>query len=121
MSVMLWLLLAALLCLYSCQSLRIRQRRRAHETLLERVKRLRFYKMLTYLGADPDEYLRAVPLADINQQMQRCMACTTLEICDRCLGEGRRVDNLDFCPNHQSISEHSKTVFEHRLHDAGSE
>ena len=69
MSAMLWFSLAALMCglavLVARMVLSARKNTRDHEVLMNRVKRLRLYKMLKYLGANQDEYLRAVPAADI--------------------------------------------------------
>ena len=119
MSEILWFLLAVLFCGLAIQfaviGLRIRKRGHAHEVLLNRVMRLRMYKMLKFLGASPDEYLSVVPAADINQQIHRCIHCRTTEICDNCLRDGKRIVNMNFCPNHRSLTEHSKTVHLHRL------
>lgn len=92
------------------RSLASKNREQSHAELVNRVKRYRFYKMLEFLGADPDEYLRTIPIEDINQQIERCSSCPQPDYCDRCLGDGKQVDNMDFCPNHPSLSEHSKTI-----------
>ena len=114
MSGILWLLLAVLVCGIAIQAARMvllaKKRARAHEVLLNRVMRLRLYKMLKFLGADHDEYLRAVPATDINQQIHRCSHCKALDICDSCLRDGKKLGNMDFCPNHKSLTEHSKTI-----------
>ena len=119
MSAMLWFSLAALMCglavLVARMVLSARKNTRDHEVLMNRVKRLRLYKMLKYLGANQDEYLRAVPAADINQQIHRCSHCKAPDICDSCLRDGKRIVGMDFCPNHKSITEHSKTISQHRL------
>ena len=119
MNILPWLLFAALTCLLAFQTTRRTQRTKlreqAHETLVNRVKRLRLYKMLKFLGADQDEYLRTVPMAEINRQIHRCSQCKEPEVCDRHLGDGKRVDNLDFCPNQESLAEQSKTIHQSRL------
>ena len=92
-----------------------KKREHAHEVLLNRVMRLRLYKMLRFLGVNQDEYLRVVPAADINRQIHRCSHCNALDICDSCLRDGKSIANLNFCPNHKSLIEHSNTIRLHRL------
>lgn len=119
----LWLLFASLtsyLVFHVTQRVLItRNSEQTHEQLLKRVKRYRFHKMLKFLGADPDEYLDTVPTEEINQQIERCSLCSSPDVCDRYLRDGKQIDNLDFCPNHQSLSEHSKTIHQNRLQHAG--
>jgi hypothetical protein len=116
MSIILWLSLIALVGFLSFHSINTKQKQHAHETLVNRVKHLRLYKMLMFLGADQDEYLRTVPAADINRQIQRCSSCRALDICDSCLHDGHRVDNMNFCPNYSSLVESSKIIHQHRSH-----
>ena len=122
MSHILWLLLAIFVSYLAFQArgktASTKHREQAHEQLVKRVKRYRLYKMLKFLGADPDEYLHTIPAEDINQQIERCSLCPSPDYCDRCLHDGMRVDNMDFCPNHQSLSEHSKTIHLSRLQHA---
>ena len=118
MSTVLWFLFAVLVCgvavVVAKAVLSAKKNEQAHEMLVSRVMRLRLYKMLKFLGANPDEYLRAVPAADVNQQIHRCAHCNEPEICDGFLRDGKRVADMDFCPNHKSLTEHSKTVFKQR-------
>lgn len=119
MTIVLWISIVSLICGCVIQSgravLQAKKKERAHEVLLNRVMRLRFYKMLKFLGVDQSEYLKAVPSADINQQIHRCLHCNALDICDSCLRDGKWITNLNFCPNHNSILKHSDTVRLHRL------
>jgi hypothetical protein len=119
MSGILWLLLTTLLCGPAIQAARMvlmaKKREHAHEVLLNRVMRLRLYKMLKFLGANLDEYLRAVPAAEINQQIHRCSHCKIPDICDSYLRDGKRLGNMNFCPNYKSHFEHSNTIRLHRL------
>lgn len=123
MSYILWLLLATFvsyLAFHAIQKvLKAKYREQAHEQLLKQVKRYRFHKMLKFLGADPDEYLDTVPIEDIDQQIERCSLCSSPDYCDRCLRDGKQVKNMDFCPNHPSISKHSKTIHQSRLQHTG--
>jgi len=108
------LLITTLVCLLSFQTLKKRERAQTQETLLNRVKRLRLYKMLHFLGADQEEFLRAVPKAEVNRLIERCSACSTLDECDRCLRDGHRVYSMSFCPNYKSLCGDSKTVYQNR-------
>lgn len=111
------LLLATLACFLSFRTLRNNEKRkRAHETLVNRVKRLRLYKMLQFLGADQDEFIRVIPGSNINQLIDRCTSCGAIDICDRCLRDGYRVNSISFCPNYKSLCEHSKTIYHHLAH-----
>jgi len=114
MTGILWILIAVLVCGLAIQSARMvllaKKREHAHEVLLNRVRRLRLHKMLAFLGINQDEYLRAVPAADINQHIHRCSHCKELDICDSCLRDGKSIVNMNFCPNHMSLTGHSKTI-----------
>lgn len=116
MNIISWFLVATLVGLFSFQAFRNKKREQAHESLVNRVKHLRLYKMLQFLGADQNEFLRAVPAADVNRLMERCSSCTTVDVCDGCLRDGHRVDSMGFCPNYRSLSEHSKTICNYRDH-----
>ena len=119
MTAVLWISMTLLVCGCVIQFARLALRgiksERAHEVLLNRVMRLRFYKMLSFLGVNQSEYLKAVPAADINQQIHRCSHCDALDICDSCLRDGKWITNLNFCPNHDSILKHSDTARERIL------
>jgi hypothetical protein len=119
MSGILWLftvLLVGSLAIHTVKRVLIaKKKEHAHEVLLKRVKRLRIYKMLKFLGADPDEYLHVIQAVDINRQIHRCTHCKEHESCDSCLLDGKRLVNMNFCPNHQSLTEHSKTIYQRRL------
>ena len=119
MTFVLWISIASLVCGCIIQSARVvlqsKKREHAHEVLLNRVMRLRFYKMLKFLGVDQSEYLKVIPAADINQQIHRCSHCNALDNCDSCLRDGKWIENLSFCPNHKSILKHSDAIYRHRL------
>jgi hypothetical protein len=106
------ILFAILACFLAFKTLKNRkQKRHAHEALVNRVKRLRLYKMLQFLGADRDKFLRVIPSPDINLLIERCSSCDTLDICDRCLRDGYKVNSMSFCPNYRSLCQHSKTMY----------
>jgi hypothetical protein len=83
--------------------------RRAFNARRKELKSLRLTKMLEYLGVDLTDYLRKVPVSDVEQHMSRCKKCKNTEICDACLRDGKQVANMHFCPNYQSLTLHSKT------------
>lgn len=73
------------------------------------LSQLRLSKMLRYLGADIDQYVRRVPFIEIQEAINTCERCRQAERCDRCLRDGRRMDP-HFCPNYDRLIEHSKIL-----------
>jgi len=114
----LYLLLIVLACtlaiLFTKRILMAKNREQAYGVLLKRVRSLRFYNMLEFLGANPEEYLRVIPTADINMQIHRCSRCSTLDTCYSALANPKKIVNMDFCPNYKSINENSKTIYHSR-------
>lgn len=86
------------------------RRQRHHAHLRQQLGGLRLSKMLPYLGADVDEYLRAVPSEDLKEEMHRCGRCLAHATCDACVHEGRLVSDMHFCPVYPSLIRHSQTV-----------
>lgn len=117
MNIALLVLFAIPACFLSFHALRNRkQKKHAHEALAKRVKRMRLYKMLQFLGVDQDKFLDVIPGSDIDLLIERCSACDTADICDRYLRDGYRVSGMSFCPNYRSLCEHSKTIYHHDSH-----
>ncbi|MCK5639806.1 MAG: hypothetical protein KAJ19_03375 [Gammaproteobacteria bacterium] len=85
-----------------------------YQQLKQRVTRLRLSHMLTFLGADLDEYLDKVPREEIEKHIHNCKECKALQTCDDCLGNGRPVSDMNFCPNYRSLTLHSKTLADHQ-------
>lgn len=83
--------------------------RRALNAGRQYIKRLRLTKMLEYLGVDLTDYLRKIPVSDVEQHISNCKKCENTETCDACLRDGRQMANMNFCPNYQSLTLHSKT------------
>jgi len=76
------------------------------KSLANSVDQLRLSKMLTALGIDVDTYLHTERIVDIQQHMDRCSACETLEKCDEQLSKGRLdAADISFCDNEQSLQE----------------
>jgi len=119
MSALLWFMIFSVICGLLFQLAIVvltgKRRKRAKEFLLYRIKQLRLFKMLNFLGVNHDEYLRAVPVSDINQHIHRCSQCSSQDICDSCLRDGKLIANMNFCPNHKPLIEHSASIYMHRL------
>jgi hypothetical protein len=64
---------------------------------------VRFNKMLSYLGADRTQYLTTASSEEIDRHLQRCRKCPSKHTCDRCLGYGKRVQDMHFCPNYDEL------------------
>jgi hypothetical protein len=112
-----WVLLGLLgfaLVLQGAKAVSRRRATRPARILLRRMRKLRMHRMLTFLGARPDEYVKAVAAPVIERQLYRCTHCRTLDICDRCLGNGKRVRDMHFCPNYPSLIKHSISVYRWR-------
>jgi len=116
MSIISWILLAILACLLSYKIIRNKKREHAYQILVNRVKGLRLNKMLQFIGADRDEFLRVIPEPDIDQLIERCSYCGTIDTCDSYMRDGHRVESMSFCPNYKSLTEHSKVIYYHRRH-----
>jgi hypothetical protein len=84
--------------------------RRTHQLFKQTIKQLRLSKMIAFLGANLDDYVRFVPAKDILAHVGRCTKCSTADICDSCLRDGKVVQNMNFCPNYRSLTVHSKTL-----------
>ena len=86
------------------------------QQLKQRVTRLRLSRMLAFLGADLDEYLKNVPREEIEKHIRNCEGCKALDSCDDCLQDGKAILDMNFCPNYRSLTQHSKTLAHNRLH-----
>ena len=83
----------------------ITQGRVVRKQLAKRVVPLRMNKMLAALGIDFDKYLHQVPLHRINESMDKCETCDTVEQCDQSLQKPEiSTDNIDFCPNQECLT-----------------
>lgn len=101
-------LVASVLAVTMLAILRSR-RRRVRADFERRLRRFRFHKMLAYLGVDRESYIRTVPAEIIEGQLRRCAGCDNTETCDACL-HGRRVTDMRFCPNYDSIVAQSRRL-----------
>jgi hypothetical protein len=115
----LWLLLTILACGLAVQAtwlvLAARKRAHSHDVLLNRIMHVRLCKMLQFLGANQDEYLRTIPAAVINREISRCSRCKTQDICDSSLRDGKQIANMTFCPNYKSLIKHSTAINRSRI------
>jgi hypothetical protein len=110
----LWILLTIIACGLAIQGMRLlvaaRRHSHSYKALLERIMRVRLHKMLQFLGANQDEYLRTIPAAVINQEIYRCARCKTQDICDSILRDGQPIANMTFCPNYKYLIKHSLDI-----------
>ena len=102
------LVLFVLISFLIVQHLRRREAERGYLILRRRVTRLRFAKMLSYLGADLDEYIHEVPQDKINAYLKSCESCKNLDRCDACLRDGRMIHDMSFCCNYHGLIDDSK-------------
>jgi recombinational DNA repair protein RecR len=70
-------------------------------------KRLRLYKMLSYLGVPVDRYFKILPEETIARHLVNCIQCSQTEraeTCDACLDGKKQVRNMNFCANYHSLN-----------------
>ncbi len=76
------------------------------KSLANSVDQLRLSKMLTALGIDVDTYLHTERIVDIQQHMDLCSACETMEKCDDQVAKGSiDANDISFCNNEQSLQQ----------------
>ena len=77
--------------------------RRQKEKFYRIVSKYRLSKMLAFIGIQLDDYLTRIPLKVIKKHIINCKACPNIPTCDRCLRDGEYVNDMNFCPNYQSL------------------
>lgn len=83
----------------------VKQGRVVRHKLAERVESLRMSKMLKALGVDFSSYLHQVPVNKINESMNNCDDCSTIDECDvKLQKETLKPEEIDFCPNQECLS-----------------
>lgn len=83
----------------------VKQGRVIREQLAERIESLRMSKMLKALGIDFSTYLHQVPLNRINESMNKCDDCPTIDRCDEKLQQDTITpEEIDFCPNQECLT-----------------
>ena len=87
---------------------RISQRENYYARLKRRLRQFRMSKLLTYLGADVDAYVHAVPINELSAEMRRCSRCAAVATCDACLRDGKVLMDMNFCPVYRSVTRHSR-------------
>ncbi len=93
-----------------CAIIKSRKEKKLRQELAMQLKQLRLFKMLSHLGADIDDYIRKLPVNEIENQLRDCFNCEELAKCDTCLRDGKVVFDMNFCPNYRPLIESSKTV-----------
>ena len=96
---------------------RTADREKYYARLKQRLGRLRLFKMLAYLGADVDVYVRTVPAQELDVEMQRCARCAAVKTCDACLRDNKRIADMNFCPVYRSVTRHSRLLAEKRIYN----
>ena len=87
----------------------VKQGRVIRHKLAERIESLRMAKMLKALGIDFSSYLHQVPLNKINESMNKCGDCSTIDQCDDKLQqESISPEEIDFCPNQECLTKFSE-------------
>lgn len=82
------------LCFYHCG---------CRKAVKRRMKGLRIDRMLGHLGVDSNQYLRkATPLA-VETHLHVCAQCTTTDLCDECLINGKDIPEDTFCRNYPEL------------------
>lgn len=105
-----YMLLAVAVVAAGGQVWRLARREKDYSRLKWRLRRLRLSKMLDYVGADMDTYVRAVPARDLDAEIRKCAQCRACAICDACVRDGKLVVDMHFCPVYRSLTRHSKAV-----------
>lgn len=78
-----------------------------HEVLRQRVRKFRLYKMLLYLGVNFERYIKVLPREAILDHTRNCSACPNTPTCDKCIVDGKIINDMNFCPNYQSLIKYS--------------
>ena len=89
------------------QQQKIRRRREQYRRI---VCKYRLSKMLSFIGIKLDDYLTRIPLKAIKKHIINCKACPNIPTCDRCLRDGEYVNDMNFCPNYQSLMAFSRVM-----------
>lgn len=74
------------------------------------VSRYRLSKMLSFLGIRLHDYLTRIPHDAIEKHITNCDACPNIPLCDRCLRDNQYVNDMNFCPNYQSLMAFSRIM-----------
>jgi hypothetical protein len=75
------------------------------EAWARRIQSLPMSRMLAAVGIDFDSYLHRVPLSKINESMNNCEHCDTLEQCEQQLAQPTTTtDDIGFCPNQECLT-----------------
>jgi uncharacterized protein DUF6455 len=71
---------------------------------IEKISKLRFGRMLTKHGISAQQLLHSQPISKVEMQMKNCNGCIQTSECDRILSKSVVSEQeLEFCPNHESI------------------
>jgi len=79
------------------------------EILEQRVRRLRFSKMLGKRGLDAKQYVSHLSVHELENEIRNCEGCKQVKICDETLkspfkAEEKQEIDYPFCPNNHRIA-----------------
>lgn len=60
-------------------------------------------RVLEHAGADPDLYLHARQMHDIDREMRNCANCTATQECQGALDANASIETFGFCPNYEAL------------------
>jgi hypothetical protein len=83
---------------------------RQKEKYRRAVCKYRLSKMLGFIGIRLDDYLSIIPHEAIRKHIINCKNCPNIPTCDRCLRDGEYVNDMNFCPNYQSLMAYSRIM-----------
>ena len=78
-------------------------RRRCRRDVIERIEGLRIGKMLNHTGIKRSRYLRKASPLTIEKHLLVCKRCSTIDICDECLKQGKDIPESSFCRNFREL------------------
>jgi hypothetical protein len=78
-------------------------KRRCRRDVIERIKALRIDKMLNHAGIKRARYLRKASPLTIEKHVIVCKRCSTTDVCDECLKQGKDIPEDSFCRNYREL------------------
>jgi len=80
-----------------------RQIRQYRRDAIRRIKSLRIDKMLIHQGISRARLLRKAQPKSVEKHLLLCKYCSTTDICDECLEQGKDIPEHTFCPNFREL------------------
>ena len=96
-------LLALVLALAWAISDNMRQGLRFRSGLARRLEQLRLQRLMGLLGLDPNRYLHAARIVDVERHMRTCSECPETERCDDALEKEKPEAMARRCANYRDL------------------